>query len=54
MLSKTVQPTELEKKRLPAYFAVASWTSYFIFHFYNALNVSSLKMELICGGKYFL
>ena len=37
----------VRKKRLPSYFAVAAWTSNFILHFYNALGVSSPKMELI-------
>ena len=35
------------KKRPPSYFAVAAWTSSFILYFYNALDVSSPKRELI-------
>ena len=35
------------KKRPPSYFAVAAWTSNFILYFYNALDMSSPKLELI-------
>ena len=35
------------KKRPPSYFAVAAWTSSFILYFYNALDMSCPKMELI-------
>ena len=38
----------VRKKRPPSYFAIAAWTSNFIVYFYNALDVFSLKMELIC------
>ena len=35
------------KKRLSSYFTVAATTSNFILHIYNALDVSSQKIELI-------
>ena len=37
----------VRNKRPPSCFAVAAWTSNFILHFYNALDMSSQKMELI-------
>ena len=43
---------QVRKKGLPFYFAVGTWTSNFILHFYNALNVSSPKMD--GRGKYIL
>ena len=34
---------QVTKKRPPSYFDFATWTSDFILHFYNALDVSSPK-----------
>ena len=46
-LEQTVQSNHsadrVRKKRPPAYFAIAAWTSNFILYFYNALDVSSPK-----------
>ena len=47
LLSQTIQPTELENMTLPSYIAVSAWISNFILYFYNALDVSNPKMELI-------
>ena len=50
-LEKTVESNrsadKVRKKRSPSYFAIAARTSKFILYAYNALDVSSSKMELI-------
>ena len=57
-LKQTIESNRLadqvgkKKKRPPFYLAVAAWTTKFIFHYYNALDVSSPNMEIFVEVFY--